>query len=114
MKHRRRHLSDHLRFARYPIGQALVADSLQGVRGTFRIFDAKSRTIVIAKVEFGEIAVQVIAAPMLIYASHAAFEHREEAFNGIGIGISAHVLASAAVDRSMLRRAFQSVPYGTH
>jgi hypothetical protein len=43
------------------------------------------------KIEFGEIAVQVLLFAMLIHALHAAFENREIAFGRIGVNVSAHV-----------------------
>src|SRR6185437_1885393 len=68
--------------------------------GALGIFDAVRLPIVVAEVELGHIALQMIVRAMLIDALHAALEDREEAFDGIGVNVAVHrrnVLALAVV-----------------
>ena len=51
--------------------------------------DAKRNAVAVAKIELGEIAVQVLLAAMLVDALHPAFEDREEALDGVGRGDAA-------------------------
>jgi hypothetical protein len=54
------------------IRQSLSNDTRSDFRNALVIFDAKRLAVVIAKIEFREIAVQMLLAAMLIDALHAA------------------------------------------
>jgi hypothetical protein len=43
----------------------------------------------IAEIKFGEVAVQVLLAAVLIDADHAALEDREETFSAVHVSIAA-------------------------
>ena len=60
-----------------------------------RVVNAKSFTLVVAKVEFGKIALQVLLADLVVHAVNAALHDREVAFNRVGMDAAAHILASA-------------------
>lgn len=91
------------------IGQPLAFHALQKVIGALYVIDAKRDAIVIAKVELGEIAVQVIMRAMLIHTFHATLENREETFDGVGMDaavIDADILTGTVVDHGMASEVF--------
>ena len=67
--------------------------------GALFVIDAKRRTLVIAKVEFGKVALQMLLADVVIRSDDAPFEDREVALNRVGVSIAAHVFIGAVVDR---------------
>ena len=50
----------------------------------FGIVHAQSNAIVVTEIKFGEIAMKMLLAAMLVRAFHAALEHAEIAFDGVG------------------------------
>ena len=57
------------------IGQPLANDAQQSRLGAHRVVHAESDPMVVAKIELGEIAMQVALPAVLIDAAHAALEH---------------------------------------
>lgn len=53
----------------------------------------------VTEIEFGQIALQMRFADMLINAVDAAFQDREETFNRVGMGLAANVFIFAVRDR---------------
>lgn len=80
------------------VGEPLAGSTRQGAGSAFTIFDPKSRAVRVAKIELGEIAMQVPFVAMLVDAPHPALENREKAFNGVGVHLPAHVFLGAVVD----------------
>src|ERR1700691_5355302 len=48
---------------------------------------------VVAEIKFRKVAVQMFLRAVLIHAAHPALEDRKEAFDRIGMHVTAHVLA---------------------
>jgi hypothetical protein len=63
-----------------------------GVR-PFRIVDAKGGAMVVTKIKFGQVAVQMALATVLINAFHPALKNGKEAFNAVGRHVAKDVLA---------------------
>lgn len=59
--------------------------------------DAEFYTIVVAEVELGKVAVQVLLSAVLIDTLHAPLEGAEEALNGVGMDLAANILLSGVV-----------------
>ena len=89
------------RLVSLPVREALANDALQQFTCSLLVIYLKGDAVVVAEVEFGQIAVQVFTAAMLINAVHAALEDTEKAFNGIGTGIAPHPLVLAVVHAFM-------------
>jgi hypothetical protein len=66
------------RFINSSVGEALSADVLQHGFRALLVIDAERNAVVVAELEFGEIALQVILRALPIHALHAALEDREE------------------------------------
>lgn len=56
------------------IGEPLADDTTDRAVGTFNIINAESDTVVVAEIEFREVAVKVFFAYVLIGPVNAAFE----------------------------------------
>lgn len=91
-------------FTNPPIGEALAADALQGIVAAFNIANTKLSAIVVAEIELGEVAEQVLLSAVLVDAFHAALEDREEAFNRVGVNAAADIFAGGVLDRLMGRK----------
>lgn len=52
---------------------------------------------VVTEIEFRKIAFQVLFSAVLIDTLHAAFEDREEAFNGVGADVATGILAFTVI-----------------
>src|SRR6266849_6422874 len=67
------------------ISEPLADHSAKQFLGALFVAPSVRLAMVVAEVELGEVAVQVIVRAVLIDALHAALEDREEAFDGIGV-----------------------------
>jgi hypothetical protein len=65
---------------RLTVREALACRALDCKGRTFPVAVTQLDAVIVAKVEFGEIAMQMFLAAMLIDAAHAALENREVAF----------------------------------
>jgi hypothetical protein len=65
---------DVLPDTRLPVRQPLAGGASKGEFGALYIVDAELGTVAAAKIKFGELAVQMVLAAVLINALHAAFE----------------------------------------
>ncbi len=68
--------------------------------GALRILDAEGRPLIVAEVELGKVALQVLLREMVVGAHDPALEDREVALNGVRVNVAAHVLADAVIDRT--------------
>lgn len=66
--------------------------------------------MVVAEVELGQVAVQVLALAVLVGADHAALERREVAFKGVGRAVATLPLVVPVVDGQVLRKALGDPP----
>src|SRR5438105_3862400 len=86
-----------------PIGQALTADPLQGGIRALRIIHPERGPIVVAKIEFANVALQMRFANMVICPDQATLEDREKALYGVRRDFAARVFFAAMVHAGMLR-----------
>src|ERR1700730_11292070 len=73
------------------IREPLPNDALQRAFGALCIVNAKLHAVVIAKIELGDVAMQMLLAAMLVDAFHAALENRIVAFYRVRVDRAAHV-----------------------
>src|SRR5579885_149466 len=95
------------------IGEPLADHALQQAFGALGIVHAKRDAVVVAEIKLRQIAVQMIVAAMLIDALHAALEHGEEAFDGVGMhaAIGARdVLTFAVTGELVIREVIAQTP----
>src|SRR5271163_654784 len=81
-----------------PIGETTALGVANGSASALGIVDAQPFAVVVAVVEFVEIAMQVMLAHVLIRAVEPTLEDREEAFGGVGVDIAAHVFLLTVLD----------------
>lgn len=67
-----------------PIGQALAFRADDRATGALRIPDPELYAVVMAEIEFSEIAMQMFLAHVLIGAINPAFQDREKVLGGVG------------------------------
>lgn len=67
------------------ISEALADDPAEGFDGALGIVDPVGGAVGIPEIEFGQIAMKMLVATMLIDALHAPLENREITFDGIGM-----------------------------
>jgi hypothetical protein len=84
-----------------PIGETLPDNPLERFSGALAILNPKRRALVVSEIEFGQIALQVLLADVVIRPRNAALKDREVAFDRIGVGIAPDVFADTVVDRLM-------------
>lgn len=88
---------------RPPIGEALAFDLFEDVARALLVVDAEADAVVVAEIEFRDVAVRMVLAAVLIDALHSALEDREVASDRVGVDIAAHILVLAVLDRIMGR-----------
>jgi len=80
------------------VGQPPALSAFERQRGALHVVNAQPFPVAVSEIELAQIAVQVRFADVLVHAVHAAFEDREETFDGVGMGVTAHVLIGAVLD----------------
>jgi hypothetical protein len=70
-------------FVSLPICQTLSGDAGHDFVGAFCVLDAKTGTVVIAKIELGKVAMQMLLADMVERTNHAALENGKIVFSVI-------------------------------
>src|SRR5690606_10552306 len=78
-------------------------NALKGEYAPLRVIKAKGDPAVVAELEFGNVAVKVALAKVLVRALHSALENREVALGGIGVDFAPAVLARAVVYPAVVR-----------
>jgi len=78
------------------IGQALADNGLDHCIGAHGVVDAERDPVIVAEIELGKIAVDVLFGAMLVGALHAPLEHAEIVLDGVGVDFATDVLASRA------------------
>src|SRR3954451_13415141 len=86
-----------LSVVRRRVGQSLSDDALHGAGCALRIVYAQPDPIGIAEIKFGQVAVKMLLAAMLVSAGHATFENREITFDGIGMDQALAVMANVLI-----------------
>jgi hypothetical protein len=68
------------------IHQPFAFNSFQAIVGSLLVVDFQRGTMVVAKIKFGEVALQVLFAAVLVRADHAALEHAKNTCDGVRMG----------------------------
>src|SRR5580692_3408887 len=84
-----------------PIGKSLPNDTFYCPFSALHIVYAKPNAITVPKIIFCQIAVQMLLAAVLIDALHTALEDRIEAFDRVGVDVTANVFLLAVVHALM-------------
>lgn len=74
------------------IGEPLSLRSPETIPSARNIIDPELIAIVVAKIEFSQIAVQMPSIAMLVHADHGASEDGEKTVDGVGMNFATHVL----------------------
>src|SRR5205823_6537105 len=90
----------------------LANDTTKQAACPLLIVAAERGTVAVAEIELRQIPVKMLLAAELINAAHPAFEDRKEAFDGVGIGVAAHILANPVLHRTMLGEVVSKVAIG--
>ena len=92
------------------IGKPLALGHDQETFSAGSIVKTKGLAMVVSKIEFGSVALQVGGTAMLVHAVHASLKNREEVFGGIGMRKTGwsltHIFFRAVIDCFMRRVAF--------
>jgi hypothetical protein len=88
---------------RISIRQPLADHATDRFGSTLCIRHVKRSALVLAKIELGQVPLQMLWADMVIHAGDPALHDREISLNRIGMGVAANVLANAVVDRLVVR-----------
>ena len=72
------------------IHQSLSFRTRNGNAGALKIIDLQLFTGVLAEIELGQVAVKMLLVHVLVNAHQSALEDAEEAFEGIGVNVTAH------------------------
>src|SRR6185312_10209441 len=83
------------------IGEALADDAGHDAFGASSITYSQGYARIVAEIKLGEVAAKVLLADVVVHAVDAALEDAEIAFDGVGVGIAAHVFLGAVVDDLM-------------
>ena len=83
------------------IGEPLSDDAFEDLVGTLDIVDSERDSLIVAKVEFGEVTVQMFLAHVLINPVDAALENREVPRCSIGMSIASDVFFLSVDDGVM-------------
>jgi hypothetical protein len=75
------------------VGQPLADRAQQRRLGAHGVVHAQPDPVVVAEIELGEVAVEVLLAAVLVDALHAPLGDREVAFRRVGVDVVADVLA---------------------
>src|ERR1700686_1899181 len=67
------------------IGEATALCAADGKRRALHVVNPTLLPVAIAEIEFGQIAMQVRLADVLIDAVHATLKDREKSFDGVGV-----------------------------
>lgn len=87
------------------VGQTLADDALETFGGALAVVEAILRPRVVAELELGKVAVQMVLGAMLIHAAHTALEDGERTLNGVrvdGAVVEIDIVESGMDGRAML------------
>src|SRR4051812_18942571 len=91
------------------IGEPLALHAEKGRIGTYAVIYTERDAVVIAELELGQIAVQMLLIATLVDALHATLEQAEVTFNSVGVDRSVlkrDVLTDAVVDSVVAGKLF--------
>lgn len=93
-------------FTRPSICEALADDALRQNFRAFKIGHAKTDTVIVTKIKFREIAMQMLLRAMLVRAAHATLEHAEIALDGVRGHVATRVFLRGVFDGFVRRKVF--------
>lgn len=85
-----------------PIGKPFPDDALERFASAGGIVNAECDAIVMPEIELREVALKVRLGNVVIHASDTALHDRKIAFDGVGMGLTAHVFLNAMINGLML------------
>ena len=96
------------------IHKALACRSRRDLADTFRVFNPKPGTVVIAEIEFRKIAMHMLLADMMERTNHAALENGKIVFGAIDVNeaAEARIFFCRMVHGSMARKFFSEFRVG--
>lgn len=91
------------------IGEALAGDTTNQRVRAIGIAEAERNAVIVAEVELGKVAMQMLLTALLVDAAHAALEDGEHALDGVGgdgailrVNILLDAVQGGAVERGLL------------
>lgn len=92
------------------IGEPLTYDTTDRTFGALNIINAEPGPVVVAEIEFCEIAMQVLLTNVLVGSINAALEDREKVFCGVGRCIAANLFLLGVSDGAVTGKLFSRFP----
>src|SRR6516162_1517491 len=92
------------------VGEPLADYAAQRPVRALLIVNAETDSVAVAEIEFGEIAMKVLLADVLIDAINSALQDREIILGSIGRGISANVFLLRVIDGPVTCKPLASFP----
>jgi hypothetical protein len=92
--------------------QLLIVLNLVSASLNCRSEDVRILTVVVSKLKFSDIQMQIFLADLVIGSDNAALEDRPEAFNRVGVNCANDVLANCMIDKLMREAAVQPLIAG--
>src|SRR4051812_2990686 len=83
------------------VGHALANDAPDCLHRALGVGDSKRRALVVAEIELGKVALQMLCTDVVINAGDAALHDREITLNRVRVCITADVLTDAVIDELM-------------
>ena len=84
------------------IGEALAHDAFQSSISARAVINAEAQAVVVPKVKFSQVAVQMLLCAVLVNSVHAALKHAKVTLDGVGVDFAPHVFLDAVVDGFVL------------
>ena len=92
------------------IREPLTADTLEQSGSAFLVVDALRFAVVVAEVEFRNVALKMLLADVLVNPGKATLENREEPFNRVRRHVTASVFLASMVHAGVLRELLANAP----
>ena len=92
-----------------PTGKALSFNAFGNVFGALGVTYFQGGAVIVTEIKFGQIAMQMGFAAMLIDAFHATLEHAPNVFDSVGVNVATNILIPGVNDRGMARKLFASL-----
>src|SRR5947208_12684602 len=83
------------------IGETAALCAFDGQRRALHVIHPTLLPVAVAEIKFGQIAMQVSFADVLIGAVHAALQDREKSLDGVGVDVAANVLIGTVFDMAV-------------
>jgi hypothetical protein len=95
------------------VGEPLSDGAFKSAIGTLFVIDTEGDALVISKIEFLQIPMQMLRAHVMVHADDAALEDAEEAFDRVGVPeVGAYVLLGRVIDGAMAGKLLADLAIG--